>query len=169
VEWALVGREGPSPRAFTILLGLSTGRSLSMVADMSIDLAFSFDSLVHAEVDVIEGYIAQLRHKLTPDGIAFLHHSNFAQRRHRESALEERERLGRDRLPIARRESLTVVSQERINWGRKELSDCITVLTPTGSGWERAPRIVDNPGFMAEAIHIATWAPLYTRSGSTPG
>jgi SAM-dependent methyltransferase len=149
---------------------VNDGRSLEMVADASIDLAFSFDSLVHAEVDVIESYIAQLRHKLTADGIAFLHHSNFAafhgelENRHWRSESVSGEIV----CATAERESMAVVSQERINWGRKELSDCITVLTPTGSHWERPPRIVENPGFMAEAVQIATWAPLYTRSGSVP-
>src|SRR6266511_5905235 len=28
--------------------------------------------------------------------------------------------------------------------------------------------IVENPDFMAEALQIARWAPLYTRSGSLP-
>ena len=57
---------------------VNDGSSLEMVTDASIDLAFSFDSLVHAEADVIESYVTQLRHKLTEDGVAFLHHSNFA-------------------------------------------------------------------------------------------
>src|SRR5262249_3583342 len=36
------------------------GRMLSMVADTSIDFAFSFDSLVHAEADVLETYAVEL-------------------------------------------------------------------------------------------------------------
>ena len=39
--------------------------------------AFSFDSLVHVEHDVIEAYLPQLASKLTPDGIGFVHHSNM--------------------------------------------------------------------------------------------
>ena len=53
------------------------GKSLPMVADCSIDFVFSFDSLVHAEADVIEAYIAELSRVLAPDGIAFIHHSNL--------------------------------------------------------------------------------------------
>jgi Methyltransferase domain len=150
---------------------VNDGRSLDMVTDASIDLAFSFDSLVHAEADVIESYIGQLRHKLTADGVAFLHHSNLAayngeiESRHWRSESVSGEIVG----AIAERENMAVVSQERINWGRKELSDCITVLAPAGSRWERPTRVVDNPGFMGEARQIARWAPLYTRSGSVPG
>lgn len=40
-------------------------------------LFFSFDSLVHAEKDVIETYLLQLARKLTPDGVGFVHHSNI--------------------------------------------------------------------------------------------
>src|ERR1043166_6584029 len=43
---------------------VNDGRSLEMVADDSIDLAFSFDSLVHAEIEVLVAYLAQLAHKL---------------------------------------------------------------------------------------------------------
>ena len=45
------------------------GRSLEMVADRSIDFVFSFDSLVHADADVIEDYLRQLGRKLTPNGV----------------------------------------------------------------------------------------------------
>jgi SAM-dependent methyltransferase len=125
---------------------VNDGRSLEMVADASIDLAFSFDSLVHVDADVIESYLSQLRQKLTADGVVFLHHSNFA-------ALDE--------------------GTENRHWRSEsvsgEVSDCLTVLAHTGSRWERPTRIVDNPNFMAEALQIARWAPLYTRSGSFPG
>jgi SAM-dependent methyltransferase len=160
---------------------VNDGRSLTMIADASIDFAFSFDSLVHAEVDVIESYISQLSDKLTADGIAFLHHSNFAalleqadagsqdggemDNRHWRSETVSAEIVS----AIADRSNMTVVSQERVNWGCKALSDCITVLAPTGSRWERVPRIADNPGFMAEALLIAKWAPLYTRTDGLGG
>ncbi len=50
-----------------------------MVADGSIDFVFSFDSLVHAEEDVIRSYLDQLGQKLRPDGVGFLHHSNLGE------------------------------------------------------------------------------------------
>ena len=43
---------------------VNDGKSLSMIADGSIDFVFSFDSLVHAEADVIETYLNQLARKL---------------------------------------------------------------------------------------------------------
>src|SRR5437762_673017 len=38
---------------------VNDGQSLAVVDDHSIDLAFSFDSLVHVESDVLFGYIAE--------------------------------------------------------------------------------------------------------------
>jgi len=55
---------------------VNDGTSLDAVPDDSIDFVFSFDSLVHAESEVIEAYLAQLVRKLKPDGVGFLHHSN---------------------------------------------------------------------------------------------
>ena len=54
------------------------GKSLDMIADQSVDFVFSFDSLVHAEADVLEAYLRQLARKLTPNGVGFIHHSNAA-------------------------------------------------------------------------------------------
>src|SRR5205823_7894261 len=52
---------------------------LSMVADGTVDLVFSFDSLVHVEADVLVSYIEEIGRKLTPNGVGFLHHSNLAE------------------------------------------------------------------------------------------
>jgi 2-polyprenyl-3-methyl-5-hydroxy-6-metoxy-1,4-benzoquinol methylase len=56
---------------------VNDGKSLDMIPDGSIDLVFSFDSLVHAEEDVLQAYINQLARKLKRDGVGFIHHSNL--------------------------------------------------------------------------------------------
>ena len=56
---------------------VNDGKSLAMVEDASVDFAFSFDSLVHVEADVIAAYLNELGKKLKPGGFAFLHHSNL--------------------------------------------------------------------------------------------
>jgi SAM-dependent methyltransferase len=56
---------------------VNDGKSLAMVEDASVDFAFSFDSLVHVEADVIAAYLLQLGKKLKPGGVAFIHHSNL--------------------------------------------------------------------------------------------
>jgi len=42
------------------------------------DFCFSYDSLVHAEIDVMGSYLSELSRALRPGGYAFLHHSNLA-------------------------------------------------------------------------------------------
>jgi SAM-dependent methyltransferase len=58
---------------------INDGISLPTLANESIDFAFSFDSLVHVEADVIAAYLTDLARVLAPDGIAWLHHSNLGQ------------------------------------------------------------------------------------------
>ena len=56
---------------------VNDGRRLDMIQDASINFCFTFDSLVHCEEEIIDGYLEQLSRKLTPDGVAFIHHSNI--------------------------------------------------------------------------------------------
>lgn len=56
---------------------VNDGLMLSMVDDASVDFAFSFDSLVHAESDVLSNYAKELARVLKPGRTAFIHHSNL--------------------------------------------------------------------------------------------
>src|SRR3954454_21452170 len=140
---------------------VNDGRSLDMVEDGSVDFVFSFDSLVHAEREVLRAYLEQLARKLTPDGVGFIHHSNIgAYRSHTALA---RKLPGRAVGPLVRRgaiinvvawraESVTAdsvaaqcdsaglscVGQEKITWeAGRYLIDTLTVFTPRGSRWDR--------------------------------
>lgn len=53
------------------------GTSLPMVADASIDLVFSWDSLVHVEGDVMDAYIEECARVLSEGGFGWIHHSNL--------------------------------------------------------------------------------------------
>jgi hypothetical protein len=48
---------------------------------LEVDFVFTFDSLVHAEINDIEAYLSELSRKLSQDGVAFVHHSNLAEHR----------------------------------------------------------------------------------------
>jgi SAM-dependent methyltransferase len=157
------------------------GKSLDAVADDSVDFAFSFDSLVHCEIDVIGTYLHELSRKLTPDGVAFIHHSNLGEYSTMAINLSRLLWVQPDSWPLAnvlRRLQLTFwdnwrapsvtsrkvfeigkgsgldcIGQEIINWGRhnRRMVDCISILTRSGSRWERPNVVVRNPYFMAEA------------------
>lgn len=164
---------------------VNDGKSLSMVPDGSIDFVFSFDSLVHAERDVLDSYLHQLAHKLKPDGIGFIHHSNMGSYRAAAAIARRvpdrlRRRLTQRRLLVNvyawRAESTTAegfaelcdhaglacVGQEKVPWqyGRG-LTDVISLFTPRGSCWERPNVVVENRGFMKEAARLARIGELY--------
>ncbi len=161
---------------------VNDGQSLDMVPDRTVDFAFSFDSLVHVEADTISAYLAQLARKLTPDGVAFLHHSNIGEYKDYFARLDK---LGPVRRPLARaglvpetghgrarsmtaekflhfaREAgLSCVSQELVNWITlpSYLIDSFSVVTTPGSRFDRPYRLAKNPAFMREARRIAALA-----------
>jgi SAM-dependent methyltransferase len=166
---------------------LTDGKSLAGVGDRSIDFAFSFDSLVHVEEDVLDGYLRELARALTPDGVAFLHHSNLAACRpvarplRLALCLAERIRktdtggfdqwrgeMSAERLAdLAAQSGLACIGQEVISWLGGRLLDCISLVTPRGSRWERPNIVVHNPYFMAEAASCARAARLSSRTGAS--
>jgi SAM-dependent methyltransferase len=159
------------------------GRSLPGVRDRSVDLVFSFDSLVHADAEAVGAYVAEIDRVLAEDGVAWIHHSNLAASRlnastalrrlgplHRALAragLVEREVHWRDPTVdadlvagLARRHGLVCAGQELLRWStRRTAIDCVSVLARPGS---RAPAVVApagrwlNEGFEAE--REAAWA-----------
>lgn len=158
------------------------GQSLEMVLDGTIDFAFSFDSLVHAEEDVVKAYVDQLAAKLKPDGVAFLHHSNIGQYRRYFAVMRRVPGLRRLLWRVGnvgnthwRAQSMTagklrafaeaaglqVMGQELVNWRTAMLTDCFSTFTPEGSVWARQNRLIKNRRFMQEARRVARLAALY--------
>jgi ubiquinone/menaquinone biosynthesis C-methylase UbiE len=178
------GREGTS-------FEVNDGESLPMVSDNSIDFAFSFDSLVHVEAEVLARYLEELARVLKPEGVAFLHHSNYGTYQRSASALAPLQDT-LDRLPVAARAallrtgtyrgahwrapsvtaarmqemseavSLRCIGQELINWeGGVLLLDCLSVITPAGSSWDHPNRVVKNHLFRLEARSIRRASQVY--------
>jgi SAM-dependent methyltransferase len=170
-----------------IVYHLNDGRSLAMIPDESLDFVFSFDSLVHAEADVMEAYLRQLATKLTIRGIGFIHHSNLGAYARslavfrRTVAVLPRPLRARALLranPHWRAESMTAsqfetdgsaaglvtVGQELINWRRRIvlLSDCFSVFTRKDSVWSRPNRVLVNRHFIREALYGRDMSTLYT-------
>jgi len=148
---------------------VNDGKSLEMIPDHSIDLVFSFDSLVHAEADVMEAYLQQLACKLKPDGVGFIHHSNMGQ--FVDSVTGS--------LPFEnthwRAESMTAqlfeqycdaaglqcINQELVNWGCDNLIDCLSIFTLRNSSLARPNKIVENNEFMREAAYFSFLSSMY--------
>ena len=169
---------------------VNDGSSLSMIADASVDFAFSFDSLVHVEADTLAAYMEQLARKLTPEGAAFLHHSNLGEYARyyaaagllpavARRALARLRVLDRDHWrarsvtaggvrALAERIGLSCPAQELVNWGTRRLIDGLTVLARPESRWARPTRVLRNRRFMQEARGAARLAVLYSRPDSRP-
>jgi SAM-dependent methyltransferase len=152
---------------------VNNGYSLEMVADGSIDFTFTFDSLVHAESDVVAAYLTELARKLKPTGVAFLHHSNLGafrdphtgelpptlQNRHWRATSVSASWLARE----CTRVGLRCASQEIVNWGIEQLTDCFSVVMRAEGSVRGDHLVIENPNFMKEAHHVAKVSRLYQR------
>ncbi len=166
-------------------LHVNDGRSLDMIQDESVDFAFSFDSLVHVDADVLESYLRELSRTLTAGGVGFVHHSN-AGRYRRYFELTDRVPRGRTRerlyelrvLDRPRWRSLDMtaerfrrsceaaglrcIGQEVVTWTTRRLIDCFSTFTKPPSRWTRPNRILVNRGFSTEARAVKRRASLYS-------
>lgn len=157
---------------------VNDGLTFPMVENGSVDFAFSFDSLVHAESDVLASYAKELARVLKPGGVAFIHHSNLeAVSRSSVSYLARTVRQRLLRLPrmtphwraasmsakkmraFAQNAGMSCVQQEIIPWGqgRTWMIDCISTIVNTPG---QPCQVVGNPRFMEEAAAIKRVASL---------
>jgi 2-polyprenyl-3-methyl-5-hydroxy-6-metoxy-1,4-benzoquinol methylase len=164
---------------------VNDGKSLAMIPDNSIDFVFSFDSLVHAEADVLESYLSQLATKLTPNGVGFIHHSNLGRYQQAFSLIEKIPSEMRAEIvnPVflepthwraasmtaqlfadyCDRAGLQCIGQELVNWANEGLLiDSFSLFTPKHSTWSRDNNIVENLSFMKEADSIERLSQMYT-------
>jgi SAM-dependent methyltransferase len=143
------------------------GLTLPMLADKSIDFAFSFDSLVHAESDAISSYVSELARVLKPGGVAFIHHSNLgAVRRSLWNRLKGRmsgrpfyqhwraDSMSAGKMrEFAVRSGMSCLQQELVPWGNgwPMLIDCMSIVI-NRSGKDCV--LIENHRFMEEAAAI---------------
>jgi SAM-dependent methyltransferase len=139
---------------------LNDGMSLAMVPDDTIDFCFSFDSLVHAETDVIEQYLIQIIKKLKKNGAAFIHHSNFeeynrakVENKHWRAWSINSEKVSK----IIHNNFGKVILQEKTNWleSDEHLIDGITVFCRQDSDkyYSVEAQVINNCNFNDEATY----------------
>lgn len=157
---------------------LSDGMSLPTVADGTVDLVFSFDSLVHADHHALRGYVSECARVLRPGGVAYLHHSNLAAYRlDRSSLIRPRLRRALGALGVAEPDvhwrdptvdadlvvrlaathGLVCSDQELLRWDtRRRHIDCISVLRRPSSPGSAPCRLrrVENDTFMQEMARV---------------
>jgi SAM-dependent methyltransferase len=179
--------------ATNITYHVNDGRSLAMVADDSVDVVVSFDSLVHVDEGVIDAYLGQLVHKLRPDGVGIIHHANIGE--YRTLATVSRSAPARLQAPMVRRgwlldlgawrdaamtaarfeelcteNGLSCIGQEKISWEHgRFLIDAFSIFTRPGSRWDRPNVVVRNPGFSDEARRMRSVWTGWTREQARGG
>lgn len=146
---------------------VNDGSSLDFVEDGSVDFAFSFDSLVHVEGEVMRTYLTGLERKLAPDGVAFLHHSNLggysplARRAMRRFGGRDRGVSGALIEQICDEVGLHLRAQELITWpdvSRVFLSDCFSLVAKQR---EQETQRVTSRWFGTDAKHAASVSAVY--------
>ncbi len=134
------------------------GTTIDCVVDSSVDLVFSFDSLVHAELPVFESYIPQILAKLNAYGVAFIHHSNLhaisvtlAENRHNRATSVSGEIVA----GLVGSSGGKLLVQETINWGGAEMTDCLTLFCRKEHPLAKqvSPIFFENPNFMNNAAY----------------
>lgn len=114
------------------------------------DFVFSFDSLVHADTDVFRTYVPAILKLLAPDGVAFIHHSNFKDSGETNNVHHRSEDVSAAIVRgIIEQNGGAVAIQETINWGCDHPIDCLTILT-RGPAQDQ-PILFANDKFMDEA------------------
>jgi SAM-dependent methyltransferase len=132
------------------------GLSLAAVAGEVFDLVCSFDSLVHADLPVLEAYVPQVLRLLKPGGIAFLHHSNLAafpevtEFQHRSTSVSAPLVAG-----IVARHGGRVLVQEMFNGGPSVAYDCFTCFGRADDHRAVAARTLFNPSLLLREATLA--------------
>lgn len=141
---------------------VNDGSSLGSEADASVDFVFSFDSLVHIEMDLVRAYLAEIGRVLKVNGRAFLHHSNFGMFEGRVSryAHERGVSVSAERVRAAGKDyGLATRVQEMINWKTKECIDCFSLFERRDDSIETVIRYNDQ--FWTDADNIREYIAPY--------
>lgn len=147
----------------------NNGTSLDVAKDDHYQFIFSFDSLVHANLDVHEAYVPQILRKLSSDGVAFIHHSNWAASPEKGKNYHCRaENVSADRFAdIVVRNGGHILVQERLNWGSTATIDAFSVFCRERPGLP-ARTLIDNAQFMAEAAILREVHSVYAKINTPP-
>jgi len=149
---------------------VNDGKSLDMVKDDSLDFVFSWDSMVHAENDVMYAYLKALSKKMRAGAYGFIHHSNFGEFVNQETGEVKIKNLhGRTTSMTATlfqkycdEVDLLCISQELVNWGCNDLTDSFSLFANKPKKTNFRTTVWENRDFMKEAEGIKSISRLYS-------
>ncbi len=108
---------------------ICTGFGLTGLPDNTFSFYYSFDSMVHFDVELIAAYMPEFARVIRPGGTAFLHHSNYSDAPGRDFRSNPHWRNFMSAglfAHLAERSGLRVLSQQPLAWGGMAAIDCIT-------------------------------------------
>lgn len=151
---------------------VNDGMSLDMIEDGIFDFIFSFDSLVHANLEVHKSYIPQIISKLSSGGFAFVHHSNFIDSG--APAILEGQLTPHSRgedvgatiySEIVKQSGGQIILQEVINWGEQNVVDytidALTIFSKKNTNTN--PIFIENKQFHLEKKYIRDVQSFYSK------
>jgi SAM-dependent methyltransferase len=146
---------------------VNDGRSLGAVKKDAVGFIFSFDSLVHAEADVLDAYLREIKRTLKPEGAAMIHHSNLGKLLATNEKVEETHGRAHSMsadlfASFAKTAGLYVISQEIISWGNTAEIDTISIVVREKSPFRRDNVVWHNPLYMQEASYIRQLSHIYS-------
>ena len=120
------------------------GDAFPSVPNASVDLAVSWDSLVHSGPDVLQACLYELARVLRPDGVAVLHHSNRRSLSSHPPSWHGRHRDVSGALVrrLSAEAGLTVLAQPVMDWGGVAHLDAITTVQRQAVSDPGAPLVV---------------------------
>lgn len=149
---------------------VNDGKSLAFVADNSLDFVFSWDSLVHANDEVLAAYLRELSGKLKPGGFGFIHHSNMGSYRDPNTGkLSAESHHWRDTTMSAAlfrdycaENGLHCVAQEILEWETGVMSDAFSLFTRPRQQAFAETRVVENREFFKEVDNLRRINEVYS-------
>jgi len=144
---------------------LNDGLSLSAIEDDSIDFVFSFDSLVHTDLYIIEFYLKEISRILKKDGVVFIHHSNLLDCKKSKGLREHARAMNVDYKLVklySKNVGLYCIVQELVNWINQEdfLTDCFSVFAKSETS-RTDYRLSRNNKFMEHAKQVKIFSHYY--------
>jgi ubiquinone/menaquinone biosynthesis C-methylase UbiE len=113
---------------------LNDGMGLSTLETAAFTFLYTFDAMVHFDLEIVIAYITEFSRVLTPGAYAFVHHSNYTANPGGDFRCNPHWRNFMSAgvfKHVASRSGFDVVHQSILSWGEPD-NDCITMLRRHG-------------------------------------
>jgi len=109
----------------------NNGIDLSPLGEETFTFVYTFDSMVHFDLELVISYVAEFSRVLKVGGLSFIHHSNYSESPGVEFQSNPNWRnfmSAKIMRHIAIRNKFEVVEQQIIDWGGSPKIDCLSLL-----------------------------------------